>query len=1814
MKRYFNIIIGVLMAVTAHADVTIDNITYVLDATNQEAKVKTALKGVAFTDNKVTIPETITNEDVTYNVTGVEAFSNTGGKMELVLPKTIKYIKAVKSGIVTLNVPAAVTSITDMHESADLLDFKVDAGNETYCDVDGVLFSKDKKTLVYMPFGRNSQASLDYTVPDGTEQIGDYAFYKKTNLSNIELPDGLKEIGSYSFTGCTLLKRLVAPLGTERIMSHAFDGCSSILSLTLSKGLKLIGDYCFTKCTGLAHLTFPEGIEEIGSGTFEYCTNLTKIIFGEGLKTIKSNAFSSCYGLIIVEFPKSLETIEDRAFWRTMLDKVVLPENLQTIGWQAFIWAYNEGDSYTKHLQSLTIPAKVNKISEYAFGGYCFYNNHINNETAQRFSVDTIYVHMEPLKVPATAFGTRTNQTLVVPKGMRDVYSTTDSWMNAPNVIEGEWEPEFDASIYSVNISNTTIEEGTAIYQNGITYKLYAKEGRQARLYSDLKDYPDDVINLPEGIYYRANTYKMTGVEMLKSNRVVDLVIPNTVTSIQSVKSGVKTLNVPAAVTSITDMHESADLLDFKVDAGNETYCDVDGVLFSKDKKTLVYMPFGRNRQTDFVGYTIPNGTEEIGEYAFYKMTNLATLKFADGVKVIGTNAFHTCSGLLSFSLPTGLKTIGQGAFYSCKGIQTMTFPEGMEEIGQSAFDGCTSLTTVKFGEGLKTIKTYAFASCYALTYVGFANSIETIGYRAFWRTMLNKIILPENLKTLGSQAFVWGTGRMDMNGTHVQSLTIPSKVTKIEDYAFSANLWDDVDQDVVIDTIYVHMAPYEVPSNAFGVRSGQTLVVPKGMRDLYSTTKGWRNSDNVIEGDWEPEYDKSPFVIGSTSIDEGMSVTQSGITYRLYAKEGRQAHLYSDLTNYPDDVINLPEEIYFRGNNYRVTGVEMFKSNRVVDLVLSNTVTSIQAIKSGVKTLNVPATVTSISGMYESADLLDFKVDAGNETYCDVDGVLYSKDKKTLQVMPYGRRTIENMSVTIPEGVEKIASNAFYKMTNITRLQTNAELREIGNNAFQGCSSISSLTLTEGLKVIGAYNFAGCKGLGRLTFPKGLEEIGNNAFDGCTNLTKITFGEGLKAIRTYAFASCYALTNVDFANSIETIEYRAFWRTILIKVVLPENLQTLGSQAFVWGTGDMDMNGTHLQSLTIPPKVTSIGDYAFSANLGGGVDRDVVIDTVYTHIMEPMHINSNAFGTITNTVLVVPTGTKADYLLYNGWKDFGDRIEESDALLPTASRCATPTFKREGNTLTISTTTDGATIYYTMNGSDPTIQDLKYDADNPITLTENGTVKAIAIKEELNNSEIATYKVDLFTVADVKIALENLQIVMSTETEGATIRYTLDGSDPTGKSTVYQGMPLSMAEACTIKAIGMKQNWNNSRITTYDYDPDNVTCLAPTFRLAGKQLVIETATVDGVIYYTLDETEPTTQSTKYESPVTLTRNCTLKAIVTKEGYRNSRVATFEAMIFQATEPTFSVNGTTLTISCATEGAAIYYGIGEQAEPTTRYEAPLALTDNQPVKAIAKLEGYKDSPVAEYRHSLISCQPATLDKYDGRYFTLTVQEGAKAYYTLDGSTPTESSEEYTGRTPITERCTLKTIAVKQWMNNSEVSSYDFAYFFNGESADVTTAGQLQQSMEWGGTDGMTTLKVNGPLNVADLAYVKQNLTGLQHLDLSRTTIEGHALPTEAFAGMQLVTFVSSRDINSVGDRIFANCSQLAAIVWNSSEKIPDNALGDQKNPNLLVYTSNRLLAPAGVVNVVQNGSASSIVLTDPNEANNNFFCPQAIRA
>ena len=156
----------------------------------------------------------------------------------------------------------------------------------------------------------------------------------------------------------------------------------------------------------------------------------------------------------------------------------------------------------------------------------------------------------------------------------------------------------------------------------------------------------------------------------------------------------------------------------------------------------------------------------------------------------------------------------------------------------------------------------------------------------------------------------------------------------------------------------------------------------------------------------------------------------------------------------------------------------------------------------------------------------------------------------------------------------------------------------------------------------------------------------------------------------------------------------------------------------------------------------------------------------------------------------------------------------------------------------------------------------------------------------------------------------------------------------------------------------------------------------------AGSTVTLTCATENATIHYTLDGTEPTAQSAKYEAPVAITKACTLKAVAVKEGnYTDSQVATAQFTV-KAKEvvatPVISPNGgefetsATVTLTCGTDDAQIYYTL-DGTTPTTAsaaYSQPFTLTESATVKAVAVKSGYyTDSQVTSAVFTITQPEP-----------------------------------------------------------------------------------------------------------------------------------------------------------------------------------------------------------------------------------------------
>ena len=139
--------------------------------------------------------------------------------------------------------------------------------------------------------------------------------------------------------------------------------------------------------------------------------------------------------------------------------------------------------------------------------------------------------------------------------------------------------------------------------------------------------------------------------------------------------------------------------------------------------------------------------------------------------------------------------------------------------------------------------------------------------------------------------------------------------------------------------------------------------------------------------------------------------------------------------------------------------------------------------------------------------------------------------------------------------------------------------------------------------------------------------------------------------------------------------------------------------------------------------------------------------------------------------------------------------------------------------------------------------------------------------------------------------------VTISDATSGASIRYTVDGSTPTGSSTLYTG-PITVSSSRTIKAIGTKSGMTNSAVATATYTINGSVVATPTFNPAGgtysgtQSVTISDATSGASIRYTVDGSTPTGSSTLYTGPITVSSSRTIKAIGTKSGMTNSAVAT----------------------------------------------------------------------------------------------------------------------------------------------------------------------------------------------------------------------------------------------------------------------------------------------------------------------------------
>jgi LysM repeat protein len=247
--------------------------------------------------------------------------------------------------------------------------------------------------------------------------------------------------------------------------------------------------------------------------------------------------------------------------------------------------------------------------------------------------------------------------------------------------------------------------------------------------------------------------------------------------------------------------------------------------------------------------------------------------------------------------------------------------------------------------------------------------------------------------------------------------------------------------------------------------------------------------------------------------------------------------------------------------------------------------------------------------------------------------------------------------------------------------------------------------------------------------------------------------------------------------------------------------------------------------------------------------------------------------------------------------------IDDNTAAKPAASPAAGEV--AAGTTVTLSTTTEGAEIYYTTDGSDPDSAKTKYTA--PIAINAALTIKAIAVKAGLTNSAVleAAYTIaapgaaarPAASPAAGEVAV-GTTVTLSTSTAEAEIYYTTDGSSPNSTKNKYS-TPITITAGVTIKAIAVKTGMTDSDILTAAYTvaaPETAARPSATPEAgevaAGTTVALATTTEGAEIYYTIDGSVPDSTKTKYTGQITIVADVTIKAVAVKTGMTDSDILT----------------------------------------------------------------------------------------------------------------------------------------------------------------------------------------------------------------------------------------------------------------------------------------------------------------------------------
>ena len=465
---------------------------------------------------------------------------------------------------------------------------------------------------------------------------------------------------------------------------------------------------------------------------------------------------------------------------------------------------------------------------------------------------------------------------------------------------------------------------------------------------------------------------------------------------------------------------------------------------------------------TNLSQVTIPNSVTSIEESVFEGCTALSQITIPNSVTSIGFRAFAG-SGLSQVTIPENVTGIAEYAFYGCTMLSHVTLGNNVTSIGESVFEGCTELSQITIPNSITNIGGSAFTSCTNLSQVTwnavnckdftssdnrlfadcpvtdftFGEQVEHIpAYLCYDMSKLTQAIIPENVKTIGNNAFsgcanlsqaTLGNNVMNIgmsvfeNCTALSQITIPNSTTGIGDSAFA------------------------------------------GCTNLSQVTLG-NNVMNIGMSVFENCTALSQITIPNSITNIGGSAFTGCTNLSQVTWNATNCEDFTNSDNRP--FANCPvNKVAFGNLVEHIPAYLCYGMTQLLSLSLPNSVKTIGTgafCQSGFMSLVIPAGITeSGTDAFKDCNKLNNIIFDGNVAeWCGIDfknnaaNPIFSASENVKLYINYQPVS----TLVIPEGVTEIRNHAFNKAAFLTSIDIPESVTAIGESAFAGCSALNSI------------------------------------------------------------------------------------------------------------------------------------------------------------------------------------------------------------------------------------------------------------------------------------------------------------------------------------------------------------------------------------------------------------------------------------------------------------------------------------------------------------------------------------------------------------------------------------------------------------------------------------------------------------------------------------------------------------------------------------------------------------------------------------